>query len=243
MSFSVENRPSPNFNARRGKVNALVLHYTGMDTGENAIERLCSKDAQVSSHYVVEEDGTIWRLVDENNRAWHAGRGEWRGITDMNSASIGIEIVNGGHVYGLPEYPDEQIKAVILLSREIIAGWKIPKTGIVAHSDMAPERKLDPGERFPWKRLAHAGIGLWPDEDRLAIIRQNAQEPNSPAALSALKRQMRTIGYGMDDSEVYTPQTRACVAAFQRRWRPESVTGLPDTDTVALITHIAELSA
>lgn len=242
MSFAVENRASPNFNARRGKVNALVLHYTGMDTAANAIDLLCNKSAQVSSHYVLEEDGTIWRLVDENKRAWHAGRGSWRGETDMNSVSVGIEIVNGGHNYGLPEFPEEQIKALIVLSREIIQGWKIPQTGILAHSDMAPERKLDPGERFPWHVLAKAGIGLWPDDDRVAEIRQTVVVPEGSTGFGHVKNQMRTIGYGLDDSDEFTPHTRACVAAFQRRWRQNRVTGLIDEQTAALIAHIAELS-
>ena len=139
----------------------VVLHYTGMKTGEEALARLCDAEAKVSSHYLVEEDGRIFRLVPEERRAWHAGKSFWRGDTDINSASIGIEIVNPGHEWGYRAFPDVQIDSVIALLSDIRERWEIPDGRILGHSDVAPSRKEDPGELFPWKRLAMAGHGLW----------------------------------------------------------------------------------
>jgi len=153
--------PSPNFDARRAPPDMLVLHYTGMQTGEAALARLRDPDAKVSSHYLVEEDGRIFRLVPEERRAWHAGRGVWQGEDDCNAASIGIEIVNPGHAFGYRGFPEAQVAALIALIGDIRSRWSIPDNRIIAHSDLAPDRKEDPGELFPWKRLAEAGHGLW----------------------------------------------------------------------------------
>ncbi len=152
--------PSPNFNARKLPVSLIVLHYTGMESGAAALARLRDPAAEVSAHYMVEEDGRIFALVDEDKRAWHAGVSVWRGETDINSASIGIEIVNGGHDHGLPDYPAIQIAAVIELLRDIMARHGIGPEGVVGHSDIAPGRKQDPGEKFPWDKLAVAGCAL-----------------------------------------------------------------------------------
>ncbi|OYW85410.1 MAG: N-acetylmuramoyl-L-alanine amidase, partial [Hyphomonas sp. 32-62-5] len=165
--MQIEDTPSPNFDARKHPVSLLVLHYTGMESGDAALARMRDPEAKVSAHYMVWEDGRIARLVPENRRAWHAGVSTWQGLEDLNSRSVGIEIVNGGHDYrapggGLPPYPDAQIAAVIALAREIMAHHAIPPTGLVGHSDIAPTRKIDPGEHFPWPRLADAGLGLWP---------------------------------------------------------------------------------
>jgi N-acetylmuramoyl-L-alanine amidase len=153
--------PSPNFDTRRAPPDMLVLHYTGMETGEAALARLRDPEAKVSAHYLVEEDGRIFQLVPEERRAWHAGAGGWRGEDDCNAASIGIEIVNPGHEFGYRLFPEAQIAAVIALIGDIRDRWTIPDNRIIAHSDLAPARKTDPGELFPWKRLAEAGHGLW----------------------------------------------------------------------------------
>jgi len=167
---------SPNFNDRKLPVSMLILHYTGMENGVTAKARLCDPAAEVSAHWLVHEDGMTDRLVEEDKRAWHAGRGSWNGITDVNSASIGIEIVNGGHNVpladgSLPPYPDAQILAVIKLAKDIIERHDIQPRNIVGHSDIAPERKEDPGEHFPWAGLAAAGVGIWPgdlpEDDRI----------------------------------------------------------------------------
>jgi N-acetylmuramoyl-L-alanine amidase len=163
MSLRIIDAPSSNFNDRLHPIDMLVLHYTGMNDGPSALARMREEtEPRVSAHYMVEEDGTVFTLVPEEKRAWQAGRSWWRGDEDLNSRSIGIEIVNGGHDFGLPPYPDAQIEAVMELCQGILARWPIPATRVVAHSDIAPDRKEDPGEHFPWKRLAEAGIGIWP---------------------------------------------------------------------------------
>jgi N-acetylmuramoyl-L-alanine amidase len=153
--------PSPNFDARTRPPDMIVLHYTGMRTGEAALARLRDPAAKVSAHYLVEEDGRIFTLVAEERRAWHAGASFWRGERNVNGASIGIEIVNPGHEHGYRPFPDAQIEAVIDLVADIRSRWTIADERILGHSDVAPQRKEDPGELFPWRRLAEAGHGLW----------------------------------------------------------------------------------
>ncbi|RCK49923.1 hypothetical protein TH25_13035 [Thalassospira profundimaris] len=159
--------PSPNFGERPAEtaIDMLVLHYTGMPSGEMALERMCDPASQVSAHYMIEEDGCIYQLVAEAKRAWHAGRGQWRGCCDVNSRAIGIEIVNPGHEFGYRPFAVRQIDALKVLIKAILARHNIPAHHIIAHSDMAPDRKEDPGELFPWHQLAAEGIGLWPRED------------------------------------------------------------------------------
>lgn len=218
-------QPSPNFDDRRYPVDMLVLHYTGMQTGDAALERMCDPQASVSAHYMVREDGGVVQLVDEDKRAWHAGVSKWQGDEDLNSRSIGIEIVNGGHDWRLedgrlPPYPDAQIEAVSALSLAIIKRWNIPQTRIVGHSDIAPVRKQDPGEHFPWAKLASEGVGLWP----LAL---EGGQRTVEAALSF-------IGYDTGD-------LAAAIAAFQRRWRPARVDGIADPDTRVIAFAVADL--
>lgn len=214
---------SPNFNDRQFPLNMLVLHYTGMETGDAAIERLTDKEAGVSAHYVVRETGEILQLVDEDKRAWHAGLSSWQGDEDLNSRSVGIEIVNGGHDWraadgSLPDYPDAQIEAVISLSKAIIARWNIPADRVVGHSDIAPARKADPGEHFPWQRLAEAGIGLWPSV---------SGAKDQPAEIS-----LRAIGYDVSD-------LTAAITAFRRRWMPDRVDGGDDDDLRVIAAAVA----
>ncbi|MGJ3231365.1 MAG: N-acetylmuramoyl-L-alanine amidase [Oceanicaulis sp.] len=240
--MSYRTRPSPNFNDRKLPVSMLVLHYTGMDDAGSAIERLCDPEAGVSSHYVVAEDGTVTRLVDEDKRAWHAGAGEWRGIDDVNSASVGIEIVNGGHCYGLPAYPDIQIEAVTRLSQAVLARHGIKPAGVLGHSDLAPERKLDPGERFPWRVLASAGVGVWPAAVGGDRTVRHGPDHGWGETLARLQAALRAIGYGERGEGAYTARTRAVAAAFQRRFRPAHVDGLIDGETANLIEAVARLT-
>jgi len=214
--------PSPNFNDRKTPINLIVLHYTGMESGQAALERMRDPDAQVSAHYMVEEDGRIFRLVDETKRAWHAGVSQWAGETDVNSISIGIEIVNGGHDFGSPNYPQAQISAIITLTKQIMEQNAIPPHRVVGHSDIAPGRKQDPGEKFPWRQLAEAGCAIWP--------LHGAHESADIAA------DLAAIGYDPDDSPP------AVLIAFQRRFRPGNVDGVMDDETSALIRKVAELS-
>lgn len=220
--MSITDLPSPNFNDRKTPIHFVVLHYTGMETGQAAIDRLRDPEAGVSAHYVVEEDGNVLRLVPEEKRAWHAGVGEWRGETDMNSASIGIEIVNGGHDFGLPDYPDAQIAAVIELVQDILERHDLSPSAVIGHSDLAPGRKQDPGEKFPWRRLADVGAAIWP-----SLIDEPADD---------IESDLSKIGYGLDAG------LPAVIKAFQRRFRPASVTGEADEETLSLIRAVAAIS-
>ncbi len=203
-------RASPNFEARTGEVQHLVLHYTGMQTGAAAVARLCDPAAKVSSHYVVDEDGTIYALVEERFRAWHAGISFWRGMQALNDSSIGIEIVNPGHEWGYRAFPAAQIAAVLALAQGILSRHPIPARNVVGHSDIAPDRKQDPGELFPWKGLAGQGVGIWTDEF---------------AAPGDLAADLAAIGY---DTRLPMP---AVITAFQRHFLPEQVTGEADAAT------------
>ncbi len=219
--------PSVNFDERRQPLSMLVLHYTGMQTGQAALERMCDPEAKVAAHYMVEEDGRIFQLVDESKRAWHAGVGTWRGLDDINSRSIGIEIVNGGHDYGLPDFPEIQIDAVIALCRDVLSRHQILQSDIVGHSDIAPGRKDDPGEKFPWEKLAHAGIGLWPDENKKAL---------SVGSVELLSE----IGYGLNASPS-DQEITSVIRAFQQRWMQDNVTGEPCLETLCRVAQIASI--
>lgn len=219
---------SPNHGDRRDRApDCIVLHYTGMPTAEGALAQLCNPKAEVSAHYFVFEDGRVAQLVPEERRAWHAGRSSWFDDTDLNSASIGVEIVNPGHDGGLPPFPDAQIDAVIALCRDVIARHAIAPERILAHSDIAPGRKVDPGEKFPWARLAAAGVGLWrepaPDMPGLAL-----GSGATGAAVSSLQRDLRALGYGLEETGHYDERTKTVVEAFQRRWRPQRIDGVAD---------------
>lgn len=221
MSESLEliETPSPNFDARRLPVSMIVLHYTGMRDAAEAIARLTDPAAKVSCHYLVTEDGKVLRMVPEEQRAWHAGRAHWRGITDVNSASIGIEIVNPGHEFGYRPFPDEQIAALLPLVADIKARHGIGRGNVVGHSDVAPARKQDPGELFPWDQLARL---------RLALPRpaRNLIDPGwtDGGFLLALER----FGYDVTDP-------LAAVVAFQRRFRPDLIDGTIDGECRALL--------
>jgi N-acetylmuramoyl-L-alanine amidase len=211
--------PSPNFDERSQPVSLLVLHYTGMADGPAAIARLTDPEAKVSAHYLVAEDGQVLQMVAESKRAWHAGRSYWRGMTNLNSASIGIEIVNPGHEFGYRPFPDEQIDALIPLVAGIVERHKITRGNVVGHSDIAPTRKQDPGELFPWNRLAKL---------RLALPRptKNLMDPNwtDGGFLLALER----FGYDVSDK-------LAAIVAFQRRFRPELIDGEIDGECRAIL--------
>ena len=211
--------PSPNFDERMLPVTMLVLHYTGMPDAAGAIARLTDPEAKVSAHYIVAEDGQVLRLVAEDKRAWHAGKSHWRGIDDVNSASVGIEIVNPGHEFGYRPFPEAQIGALIPLVAEIEARHGITRGNVVGHSDIAPARKQDPGELFPWARLAKL---------RLALPRptKNLLDPNWSDAgfLLALQR----FGYDITDP-------LAATVAFQRRFRPELLDGTIDGECRAIL--------
>ncbi|NBC20009.1 MAG: N-acetylmuramoyl-L-alanine amidase [Alphaproteobacteria bacterium] len=240
-------RASPNFNARRHRLDMLVLHYTGMKSAEAALSRLADPEASVSAHYVVLEDGLIIQMVDEAHRAWHAGAASWQGDDDLNSRSIGVEIVNGGHDFpldegGLSPFRDVQVAAVTSLCQAILTRHAIPQTRIVGHSDIAPERKRDPGEHFPWERLARHGIGLWPEKapqlTGQALRGRGLVSGESGPAVRRMQDQLAAIGYDLPRSGVFDARTEAVVTAFQRRWRPRQVTGEADLSCLAMIAAV-----
>jgi N-acetylmuramoyl-L-alanine amidase len=232
--------PSPNFGPRtKGPPRMIVLHYTGMPTGEAALERLRDPEAEVSAHYMVEEDGRIFRLVAEERRAWHAGKSSWRGEADVNSASIGIEIVNPGHEFGYRPFPEPQVAAVFALVADIRTRWTIEDVDIVGHADVAPDRKEDPGELFPWKRLAEAGQGLWAEP--ASAPGGEMQEGQEGAAVFALQAGFTRLGYDLPPDGKFDAHTAAVVRAFQRHWRQDKVDGVADGETRARLIALLKM--
>jgi N-acetylmuramoyl-L-alanine amidase len=215
----------------------LILHYTGMDSGAAALARLRDPLSEVSAHYLVFEDGGIVQLVPEARRAWHAGAGTWKGETDINSRSLGIEIVHPGHAGGLPPYPAVQIEAVIALARDILGRWPIPPERVLAHSDIAPDRKEDPGETFPWDRLAAAGIGHWVPPATLRDGRFFA-EGDAGQPVEALQAMFALYGYDLPVIGTFDARTRAVVTAFQRHFRQTRVDGVADASTITTLRDL-----
>lgn len=226
--LEIASAPSPNHDERGGQaVDILLLHYTGMKSGAEALARLRDPAAKVSAHYLIEEDGRAFQLVPEERRAWHAGRSFWAGARDINARSIGIELVNPGHEFGYRPFPEAQMQSLIALSHGILARHSIPAARVLGHSDVAPDRKQDPGELFDWQRLAAAGIGLWPDE----AATTHAAETDEQTA----KSQLAKFGYGVDDCPF-----DSVVTAFQRHFRPSAVTGDLDAETAARLTNLLD---
>ena len=225
--------PSPNFGERAGgrSPDIILLHYTGMETADGALKWLCAPESQVSCHYFVHEDGRVEQLVREADRAWHAGKSFWQGETDINSASIGIEIANPGHPGGLPDFPDAQVRAVVELCLDCGGRWGIAPERVLAHSDVAPIRKIDPGEKFPWARLHAAGVGHWVEPSAITggrfFQRGDAGQP-----VEALQTMLSLYGYGAEIDGIFTEKTEGAVAAFQRHFRPERVDGIADFSTI-----------
>ncbi|MEQ8696260.1 MAG: N-acetylmuramoyl-L-alanine amidase [Bauldia litoralis] len=230
--MKILERASPNFNDRPPgvPVDILVLHYTGMPTAEEALERLCDPVAQVSAHYTVGEDGTVYHHVAEDRRAWHAGVASWAGETDVNGRSIGVEIVNPGHEFGYRPFPEVQMTSVAALCRGIVARHAIPACRVVGHSDVAPDRKRDPGELFDWRGLAGAGVGLWPSNAGLGS--------GAGLDIAGFQAGLRRYGYGCPDSGTLDDATRTVVASFQRHFRPSAIDGRPDAECAAILSAL-----
>jgi N-acetylmuramoyl-L-alanine amidase len=235
--MNVIERPSPNFNARALGVRHAVVHYTGMKSRDEALQRLCDPAAQVSAHYLIDQEGTVFRLVPEEQRAWHAGVSYWRGVRDINSASIGIELCNPGHDWGYRAFPPAQLAALDALLGGIFARHALLPEALVGHSDIAPSRKIDPGELFPWRDFATRGFGLWPED---------APPLPGHADLTGALRRLSEIGYAVpttpeEGSDILNPNsaTTDVIKAFQRRYLPDQIDGHLDNLTAARIAAVA----
>ena len=228
----MSRRRSPNADERPDgvPVDTLILHYTGMPTAAAALGRLCDPAAKVSAHYLIDEDGTLTALVPEEQRAWHAGASAWAGATGLNDRSIGIELVNPGHEWGYRPFTEAQYAACIGLCRGILGRWPIPPRRVLAHSDVAPERKQDPGELFDWPRLAAAGIGLWPGDGA-----------GAERTVAELQSDLARVGYAAPRHGRLDEATRLVIEAFQRHFRPERVDGRADLGTRARLDGLLAL--
>lgn len=234
--------PSANYGDRRGNraPDMIVLHYTGMMDAEVAIRRLTVAGTEVSSHYVVREDGRIIQCVPESLRAWHAGQATWGTETDVNSCSIGVEIVNGGHDYDLPAYPIRQIAAVIALCKGIMLRRNIPRERVLGHSDVSPGRKQDPGEKFPWQLLADSGVGLYVLPAKI-VPGPSLGLGSSGAEVLALQEALAAYGFTITPSGQFDSTTRDVVSAFQRHFRPARVDGIADPSTLETLHELMKL--
>jgi N-acetylmuramoyl-L-alanine amidase len=239
MVASVE--PSPNHGERAGgkHPDMILLHYTGMPDSKAALARLCSPDSKVSAHYLVFEDGRVVQMVPELRRAWHAGESKWAGETDINSCSIGIEIAHPGHEPNYPPFPDRQIAAVASLCRGIVVRRGIASRRVLAHSDVAPGRKKDPGEKFPWAALHRIGIGHWVEPFPLADG-PDLKMGDTGAVVSAMKSLFTEYGYGLSDKDAFDEEMRDVVIAFQRHFRPEKIDGVVDPSTLLTLRRLIE---
>lgn len=232
--------PSPNFEPRRGagQPDMLLLHYTGLRSCAKAIAWLSRPESKVSCHYVIDEAGRITQMVAEDKRAWHAGVAVWGGKSDINSASVGIEIHNPGHELGYPEFPEAQLVALEALSRDIIARHAIAPERVLAHSDVAPTRKRDPGEKFPWSRLAQRGIGHWVAPEAVRWPDPGVARDAAGPLIAQVQEKLHAYGYGVEPTGVCDAKTAFVVQAFQRHFRPERVDGRIDQSTITTLERL-----
>ncbi len=246
MSFKADSSlvstvvPAVNHGARRGvvKPDMLILHYTGMKSAAMAVQWLACAESKVSCHYVIDESGRVTQLVPEAERAWHAGVSCWHGVTDLNSASVGIEIQNPGHELGYHDFPDAQIDALAALCRDIIARQGIAAARVLAHSDVAPHRKIDPGEKFPWYRMAALGVGHWMPPSPVRAQNMGLGRGDRGGGVQTAQKLLADYGYEIDCDGVYGPKTERVVRAFQRHFRPARPDGRLDLSTLATLERL-----
>ena len=236
-----EIRQASNFGERKttASPDMLVIHYTGMQSAAAALDRLCGREGEVSCHYLVHEDGRLVQMVAEAKRAWHAGQSGWRGHGDINSRSIGIEIVNPGHEWGYRPFPEQQIEAVISLCRDIVSRHAIPARNVVGHSDIAPQRKADPGELFPWAQLHVAGVGHWVEPEPISGGRF-LQQGDAGEPVDALRHALGAYGYPIKPDGAFDEAMHCVVLAFQRHFRPARVDGVADRSTIMTLDRLME---
>jgi N-acetylmuramoyl-L-alanine amidase len=239
-ALPVDVRPACNVEPRRDgrRPSILLLHYTGVETAQKAIDWLTCSESRVSCHYAVDEHGRITQMVAEDMRAWHAGEAVWDGASDINSASIGIEIHNPGHEMGYPDFPEAQLRAVEALCRDIIARHRIRPERVLAHSDVAPTRKKDPGEKFPWARLARGGIGHWVEPEPVMEAEAGMGIGVAGPLVADVQSLLRKYGYGIEATGVIDSRTEFVVTAFQRHFRPARVDGRIDQSTITTLERL-----
>jgi N-acetylmuramoyl-L-alanine amidase len=239
-SVVADVRPSPNHGERKDgmRPDMILVHYTGMIDAAVALDRLCAPGSEVSAHYLVLEDGRVIQMVQESRRAWHAGESFWAGETDINSCAIGIEIANPGHDFDYPDFPKRQIAAVTALCRGIQTRNTIPPARVLAHSDVAPARKQDPGEKFPWRTLWDSGVGHWVDPAPITEGSTTLVLGDRGEAVTAIQDLLAQYGYGITVSGSYDSTTHDVVKAFQRHFRPQRVDGIVDQSTRTTLEHL-----
>jgi N-acetylmuramoyl-L-alanine amidase len=235
----MHSHPSPNFDSRNGQpIDMLVIHYTDMLNWQDALARLCDKEAKVSAHYLITEQGEVHPLVAEGDRAWHAGESSWRGQANINTRSIGIELSNPGHSEGYIPFPDAQMQALIELSRGILERHPIDARNVVGHSDIAFLRKSDPGELFDWKRLAQAGVGVFPFDVQKLTAGADLKRGDSGKPVIKLQTALANYGYGLKLDGDFGEKTEKCVIAFQRHFRPKIIDGVWDSECAGLLAAL-----
>jgi len=241
-NFRPTQQRSPNFNRRPSGslVDMLVLHYTGMKSAHSALKKLCDPNQKVSAHYLVNEDGKCFQLVDEANRAWHAGESSWSGNNDVNGWSIGIELVNPGHEFGYRPFPETQMRSLETLMKNILSRHSVPAHKILGHSDVAPSRKRDPGELFDWHRLAKNGIGIWPkrQQDPVSINQKPLRLGMSGVSVTNLQNRLSQFGYNIETTGHYDHQMKEVVIAFQRHFRSQQIDGVFDSFCLCLLLDL-----
>lgn len=242
-SLDADWHPAANFEPRKGRQrpSILLMHYTGMDSADRALHWLCAAESRVSCHYLIDEAGRITQMVSEAMRAWHAGEAFWAGETDINSASIGIEVHNPGHGVGYTDFPDVQMQAVEALSLDIIARHGIEAHRVLAHSDVAPKRKQDPGEKFDWARLAGAGVGYWVEPTRIEGD-AGFGLGDEGSEVDRMQRQLAAYGYEIAPTGCFSENTEIVVTAFQRHFRPSLVNGRADHSTLDTLNRLLRVS-
>ncbi len=233
---------SPNIGARRGKAkpDLLILHYTGLETARRSIDVLCDPVCEVSCHYLVDIDGRVTQMVREADRAWHAGRSFWQHETDVNSSSVGIEIQNPGHAHGYPDFPEPQMKAVERLSLDIVSRQGMVPHAVLAHSDIAPQRKIDPGEKFDWQRLHRSGVGHWVAPRALGeeLDAEAFDATVADERVRTCQHLLAKYGYDTKQDGLLDAAAGRVISAFQRHFRPERVDGLPDSSTILTLRDL-----
>lgn len=251
QNTGIFRHPSPNHDARplHVAIDILLLHYTGMPTGSEALKALCNPVRKVSAHYLIEEDGRIFALVEEDRRAWHAGKACWRGFRNINARAIGIELVNPGHEWGYRDFPEAQMQALIFLAREILSRHPIPPRHVLGHSDVAPRRKQDPGERLDWQVLAKAGVGLWVGPEVPVGTTETSSMGLAPGLercggrVLALRRDLYRFGYDIETAnDRFDDDLEIVVQALQRHYCPWRVDGVADTETVHILHRLLVLA-